>query len=337
MLNLYSYDRKEPLDFILIEDRNLMKYFPWAKLKKSIKKYVLTFRSPYCTGFEKNDEVYIEFFLNDYQDYKDNESIVIIIHGFATKLSKVPNYYNFIAGLLNNNINCAFFNLPYHLQRTLVNENTRERLSSFNDTDKLNFFHQAVVDIRMLIDIAQQEFNFKRIILCGFSLGSMVATIATAMDNRISKTILLMEGGNWHEIHWNGILAYMLKGNCLGNSRSTKNNCFQCYKDFHVFLKEFKNTNVNSRDFDLSLLPDSKEKIINACFLCDPLAFANKIIPEKILMINSKLDHYFSKNSSIQLWRELTEPKIYWFFKLHASKVLLNPKIFNIILNFVRN
>ena len=337
MANLYSYNRKKHIIFTLNENKNLLENFPYVEKGGNIKKYVLTFKSPYSTGIDKNDEVYCEFFLNDNLDYKYNKSLIIVLHGFASKLPKLGSYYNFIAMLLNNDLNCAFLNQPFHLHRTPEGENSGERLIYFDDIETLNFYHQAVVDVRMLIDIATQKFNFKRIILCGFSLGSMVATIAAAIDKRIYKTILLLGGGNWYEIHWNGMLAHILKGNCIENGKITKEKCMQFYQDFPAFLKEFKNIEIYNMNFDLSFHPDLKEKTTKACFLCDPLAFAHKIDPIKILMINSRFDHYFPKNSTLQLWKELGKPRIYWFSKLHTSKILLNPKVFDIILNFIKN
>ena len=338
MTNLYSYDRKEQkenIDFKFYENKNLDENFPSAGGGRNIKKYVLTFKSPYNTGIKKNDEVYSEIFSNDNLDNKDNDSLIIILHGFASKLQKLGNYYDFVARLLENNINCAFLNQPFHLHITPEGENSGERLIYFDDIETLNFYHQAVVDVRRFIDIAIQKFNFKRIILCGFSLGSMVATITAALDERIDKTILLLGGGNWYEIHWNSMLAYILKGNCIENGKITKEKCRQFYKDFPAFLKEFKNIEIYNLNFDLSCHPDLKEKTTKVCFLCDPLTFAHKIDPTKILMINSRFDHYFPKNSTLQLWKELGKPKIYWFARLHTSKILLNPKVFDIILNFI--
>ncbi|MBM3707410.1 MAG: alpha/beta hydrolase [Actinobacteria bacterium] len=359
--NLYSYKIKEQKarpDFKFYENEKINENFDGFVKKKSIKKYILNYRSPYITGDKKNDEVYCELFLNYGLDNKDNnlikskagelkaaevktfktgESLIIILHGFASKLQKLGNYYDFISKLLNNNINCAFLNQPYHLYRTPRGENSGERLIYFGDIETLYFYHQAVVDVRRLIDIALQKLNFKRIILCGFSLGSMVATITAAVDKRIDKTILLLGGGNWHEIHWNSFLSHILKGNCIKDGKITKEKCKEFYKDFPFFLEEFKNTDISNLDFNLSLNPDLKEKTTKMCFLCDPLAFAHKIDPQKILMINSRLDHYFPKTSAIQLWKELGKPEIFWFTKLHTSKILLNPRVFNIILNFIKN
>ena len=359
--NLYNYSlynykvkvQKENIDFTFRENKNSDEYLPVPLNSKNIKKYILNFKSPHNTGINKNDNVYCELFLNNGMDnnikktygVKNGESkvnnahksLIILLHGFASKQNKLGNYYNFISKLLDNNFNCAFLNHPYHLHRTPEGENSGERLIYFGDIDTLDFYHQAVVDTRRLIDIVTQKFNFKRIILCGFSLGSMVALITAAVDGRIHKSILLLGGGNWYEIHWNSLLSHILKGNCIEDGKINKEKCKKFYMDFPSFLEEFKNTDISNLNINLSDCPGLKEKTTKMCFLCDPLAFAHKIDPQKILMINSRFDHYFPKKSTLQLWRELGRPKIYWFAKLHTSKILINLKIFDIILNFIKN
>jgi hypothetical protein len=71
------------------------------------------------------------------------------------------------------------------------------------------------------------------------------------------------------------------------------------------------------------------------CFLCDPAAFANRINPENVIMINSRFDHLFSKKSTKELWEALGKPQAHWFNKLHTSKMILNPRVFEKIYEFI--
>ncbi|MBM3709206.1 MAG: alpha/beta hydrolase [Actinobacteria bacterium] len=351
---LYNYKvkaQKENTDFKFRENKNTDGFLPASLNSKNIKKYILNFKSPHDTGIKKNDNVYCEFFLNTGINNNINktcdaengesiasnirENLIVLLHGFASKQNKLGNYYNFISKLLSKNFDCALLNQPYHLHRTPEGEDSGERLIYFDDIDTLDFYHQAVVDVRRLIDIAIQKFNFKKIILCGFSLGSMVALITAAVDRRINKSILLLGGGNWYEIHWNSLLAHILKGNCIEDGEINKDKCKKFYEDFPSFLEELKNTDISNLNINLSGYKGLKEKTTKMCFLCDPLAFAHRVDPQKILMINSRFDHYFPRSSTIQLWRELGKPKIYWLAKLHTSKILINPKVFDIILNFI--
>ena len=72
------------------------------------------------------------------------------------------------------------------------------------------------------------------------------------------------------------------------------------------------------------------------CYLCDPLIFAHKINPEKVLMLNSRIDHFFSKKSSLMLWEELGRPEIHWFNYFHLSRILNKKLILKNITSFLK-
>lgn len=302
--------------------------------------YELTFDSQYKTNLKNNDKVCVYFFPYS-TNIKSVDPLFIMLHGFGSKNNRLDNYFNLVSFLIENKFNCMIMHLPYHLSRTPDSEKSGERLIYFNDIQTLEFFHQAVIDVCSLTDLARKEMNTKKIILCGFSLGSMVSSIASAVNKDISKTVLIFGGGNWYEIHWNGMLSYYLKGNCLSgeNDNISKKKCSEIYKSFNDFKTEFEKIDIKSKPLNLNLSdnPDlrSKLKKFKFCFLCDPLAFAHMIDRDKILMINSRFDHYFSRSSTLDLWNQLNKPEIYWFNKLHSSKILANPKTKKIILDFI--
>ena len=237
--------------------------------------------------------------------------------------------------LVNKNFNCAFINLPFHLNRTPGNELSGQRLTCYDDKEILLFFHQSVVDIRKLIDISLDLLPVKKIIICGISLGTMISVISMACDSRISKGIFLIGGGNWYEIHWKGLLRFVLKGNCNQEGFITKRKCSQHYRCFPDFLNDFKEIEIKNLSWDLENYPELKQKTQKMCFLCDPVAFADRINPGNVIMINSKFDHLFSKKSTIKLWEALGKPQIYWFNRLHTSKMILNSRVFEKIYEFI--
>jgi len=311
----------------------------------SVKKYKLSYRSPYKTGIEINDTVYAELFINKENGKKNisdskNKNFLILVHGFSTRKKKLSNYYHFINKMNENNISCGFINMPFHLNRTPPGEKSGERLIYYNDTETLYFFHQCVIDVKKLIDILLKNFSFKKIFICGVSLGGMVSLITMANDNRINKGVFLISGGNWEEIHWKGILRFALKGNCTYGEKKYEDKtnrevCREIYSSFPNFLKKIKEIKYEKIRMDLKGLPDLKKVTTKMCFLCDPLAFAHRIKPKKVLMINSTFDFYFPKNSSLQLWEELGRPKICWLNKLHSSSILNDKKVIKEIKHFL--
>lgn len=322
----------------------------------SVLGYSLSFESPYKSSSEINNNVYSELFLKkefftympatesgdsnnfieDYfKFYNKDIPLLIFLHGFSAKDEKLKNYYKFINNVLDMNTACLFINLPFHLNRRPQTEASGNRIIYYDDADTLIFFHQCVVDVRKAIDIAQKILSPNKINICGISLGSIVSVISMAVDKRISKGIFLLGGGNWREIHWNGISRYILKGNCSGPEKITEKKCTIYYSNFLKFLEKLKALNPDSFTMELDEQENLKKLCTKKCYLCDPLIFAHKINPEKVLMLNSRIDHFFSKKSSLMLWEELGRPEIHWFNYLHLSRILNKKLILKNISSFL--
>ena len=318
-MDLYSYNYRKP-DYTVKELK---------QNGSSVKNYSLTYDSPYRTGIGINDRVYVRLFLDKGTDLKKTKdhNFLIFTHGFSSKKKSTKNYYSFADKITDTSLSCAFVNLPFHLNRTPDGEKSGQRLIHYDDIDTLKFFHQCVVDIKRLADIIRIIMSPKNIFICGISLGSMITLVAMANDDRISKGVFLLGGGNWEEVHWKGLLRLILKGDCTHEGKDVREECRKSYKSFPKFLNEFKKLKNKRIGMDLKDLPGLKEAAAKMCFLCDPLIFAHKISPEKVLMINAKFDFYFSKKSTRQLWEELGRPKIHWLNTLHSSKILTDEKI----------
>jgi hypothetical protein len=309
-----------------------------SEAMQGIMVYDLSFPSPCATDIKENDTVHARIFQKDEGSGvmpKASEEMLILVHGFATR--NLENYNDFASSMAEKGMAVIFINLPLHLKRTPAGESSGKRLIGFDDIQTLDFFHQAVVDIRRLIDIGLAILKPERIYLCGISMGCMVSALAAAFDERIDRACLLIGGGNWEEIHWKGILRYILKGDCSKNSTEKKRTeCRKAYREFPAFLEEFKKTGKNGLTAGLEGLDSLKDVTPKACFLCDPMAFGHMIDPRKILMINSRLDIYFSRRSSQYLWKELGRPQIIWVNKLHSSKILRNMELQETISGFFR-
>jgi len=338
-MELYRYDHKD-LNYQLRPLAN----------GDNFKEYELTYDSPYKTGSESNDRVYARLFLNkgsarkeppNQNDNKKN-NLLIMVHGFSTRKKKLGRYYSFLNNMNSNGFSTIFINLPFHLNRAPKGEKSGERLIYFDDLQTLLFFHQSVVDIIKLIDIIPSIIDFKNIFICGISLGSMISLVTMAHDKRIDKGIFLISGGNWHEIHWKGVLRFILKGNCIYGDEEYKNfkrkeACEKIYSYFPKFMKKIKELQDMPIKISMQDLPELKKVTKKMCFLCDPLAFAHKITRENVMMVNSRFDPYFSRKSTNLLWEELGRPEIHWLNRFHSSEILNNSKIFEKINKFLQD
>ena len=348
---LYNYIKDE------LEFKITPLYLKDKIIADSVLGYSLSFESPYKSSSEINNNVYTELFLKkeffaktpdikspgrrspfeDYLKYYNKDiPILIFLHGFSTKGEELKNHYRFINNILNTNTACLFINLPFHLSRRPQSEGSENRMVYFDDVDTLLFFHQCVVDVKKAIDIVEKIISPDEINICGLSLGSIVSVISMANDKRINKGILLFGGGNWKEIHWNGISRFILKGNCAGTEKISKVKCSIYYSNFPKFLEKIKILNPDYFTLELDEEEDLKTLCSKKCYLCDPLIFAHKINPEKVLMLNSRIDHFFSRKSSLMLWEELGRPEIHWFNYFHLSRILNKKLILKNITAFLK-
>lgn len=326
------------------------------KTCKNFLKYSITFESPYASSLAVNNNVYGELFLKE-NFFKKNSNIspssknqipdkfkyydkeipfMILLHGFSTGNEKLKTYHNFIYNMLDENVACLFINLPFHLKRRPHSETSGRRLIYYDDLDTLLFFHQCVVDVRKSINIIDSIFSPLTIIICGISLGSIVSIITAALEKKIKKGIFILGGGNWEEIHWNGILRFMLKGNCAGDEIISRQKCHRYYSNFPKFLERLIKINPDKLTTELSEDFELKNLCTKKCYLCDPLIFAHKIDPGKVIMINSRIDHFFSKKSTMYLWEGLGKPEIHWCNYPHLSRILNKKKILKTIKEFIR-
>ncbi|MCG9479328.1 MAG: lysophospholipase [Actinomycetia bacterium] len=325
-MKLYDYNQQDSgLTFDLKETR------PTPGIPDAFT-YKLQYRSPYVTGNKLNDRVYCEIYSPD--RLQQPSRLLIFLHGFSTRKNKMDNYYHFIKQAVNHGYTCAFPNLPLHLNRAPEDSQSGKELIYYDDLDTMEYFHQCVVDIRRLIDI-MHNWPVTTIHICGLSMGSIVSVLTMAHEPRIDKGVLLIGGAHWEQIHWNGILRFVLKGNCADHGKINRSKCHSYYSHFPAFLKQFKAS--GNGDIDTEKLKSDSPDLAKMCFLCDPLAFAHRLDPQQILMINARFDFYFSRKSTLMLHKELGQPEIHWMANFHSSKILTDSRVINKIFSFFKS
>jgi hypothetical protein len=312
--------------------------------QKNVESYIITYDSPFNSGIDINDRVYLELFIP--QTFNKKSEIIILLHGFTSKKNKLKNYYNFIDKATNKNHACAFINLPFHLHRTPQGERSGQRLIQNRDIETLNFFNQSVLDIKKGMGIIEnfiigqknnkkssaEKLNFS---ICGISLGGMISVITMAWEKRLKKAVLLQCGGNWDKIYWNSLVRIVMRGCFIDREKIKREQARQYYMPINEFIGKYKSINPVTIDYDLSAYPELSAYHQKTWFLSDPVTFAHKVSSGNTIMINSRFDILFCRESTLDLWEELGKPKIYWFNEFHTSGALSNKRIQKIIFDFL--
>lgn len=335
-------------------------------------RYIIEFESAFKSGIKINDRVCAELFLSaDKKSLlvkdKDTEKntgtgeddgtrenlgipvnsditsasnealkIIILLHGYGCREGRLRNYHYFIKNAIKNNYAVLFLHLPYHLKRTPEGEKSGRRIKDCTQEETLNVYNQSVLDVRKLIDVCNRLFLIQPVyFLCGLSLGSIVGIITTAWEPLIKKAVLMQIGGNWNEIYYKSALNLLYLANYKG--RSKKEELEQIYSEYPEFLKKYKKINPEEIDLEMSNYPELSRYSQKVWFLSDPLTFAHKINPDRVLMINSLHDIHFPKKSIELLHEELGKPQIYWTNDFHTTMILRQEGVLNTIFDFLKD
>src|SRR5665647_1975206 len=89
-MKLYSYASNVKTN---LKIKEVMAFPDMGKPGIGLKKYILEYDSPYKTGIKENDSVYAELFLGK------NDTLFILVHGFASNRKKIVNYNSFMYNL----------------------------------------------------------------------------------------------------------------------------------------------------------------------------------------------------------------------------------------------
>ncbi len=276
------------------------------KENKKFKEYIIEFESPFK---EYSDKACGFLFLPHQLKTK---KVLIFLHGSG-------NYYfgffkNFSSIFSQKGIPTFFMILPFHYLRK------KEKNNFFSDNlfEVFDSFRQAVIDTRASFDCLEKEGFLKDFFILGISLGGIIATIVSAVEERIKKAILINTGGGFAYIVWEGLLPILRKKYKKTHHLygCNKEKCRQIYSFHKEFVKELK---------DISLL--GKIKPEKECFLFDPLSFCH-LLKEKVevILFFSSFDEIIPKKAQKIFEEALGYPPKYTLSGDHYLSLILNKK-----------
>jgi esterase/lipase len=244
--------------------------------------------------------------------------LVILIHGLGDH-SAIPLHV-MARQLSNKGMHCFVLYLPFHSRR--LPKEMKKRSPNFTQEEWFDGYRIAITDVRQIIDWAEtrEEIDSSKIAVVGFSLGSIVSSIAMGVDNRIKAGIFIACGGNSAKI--------------------------QKFSRFAKFRKQYQFEEKDYQDYQSSyaqylkdILTAGWEKIEPARqnFLIDPLTYAHLLKERPVLMLNAQWDEFFPRETSIELRNACGVGEQYWFPTGHPTIWLFYPSIAGRIYRFLQN
>ncbi|HOL22185.1 MAG TPA: hypothetical protein PLQ41_04955 [bacterium] len=268
---------------------------------------VITFPSPFTSGYSYNDTVYVDFFE---PSERDTWTPIILVHSWMERKNSATEW--FARYLARDGFGAYLIHLPYHMSRSREPHKSGSLFITADVERSVNAYRQSIIDIMALCDYLEEkaETTGKKIGMTGISLGAIILNTVMGIDNRIKAGVSILGGGNIHYIFIRGlatlpIVVYeILKGLRIRDYR-------EMTKDYIEFLKRARETKT----------PEEIEKLVSLreWFLIDPLTYAHLNHPRNVLMINGRFDLIIPFRATLQLWDALGRPEILWLPSTHLT------------------
>jgi predicted esterase len=168
----------------------------------------------------------------------------------------------------------------------------------------LELCQTVTINIRQIMNWAEErpELDASRIAILGISMGSNSAVAAMAVDHRVKAGIFIIAGGNMELAIWQSRSAL-----AQVSHQCTRGKCHEIYSHYPQYLADVAEKGVGN-------VTPARD-----CFLFDSLTFAPQLRDRPLLMINADNDDFIPRESTMQLWHALGEPRLVWLPAQHTS------------------
>jgi dienelactone hydrolase len=148
-----------------------------------------------------------------------------------------------------------------------------------------------VIDVRRGIDwlSAQKEVDAHRLGIMGISLGAIVASVVMGVDARVQAGVFLLGGAN---------LAGII-------DTSEENS-----------LIKFRRRVIEHEGLDAQQFKDAATRVLKPV---DPMSYAHRLNPHRVLMINGYFDHVIHREYVKAFWEASSRPELVFIPTGHYS------------------
>ena len=250
-------------------------FFKAPETKIFYKNGILKFKSPIESNYPTNDKTIAEYFPSP----RANKCAVIILgHWNSDKKT-----YNGLAQIYKKSgISAIRLSLPYHDERKPSEMPIATGMLSSNLNQTISSMQQATVETKILVEWLHKK-GYENIGIVGASLGSSVALLAAAHDERIKAAVLYLSAADTPELIWRSTATLHLRQSFGDNlSLADLKKAWSCIspanyldklarKDFALHVGWGRYDSVCPVDLTQSMLADLRKlkiKVSDASYPC---------------------------------------------------------------------
>lgn len=213
----------------------------------------------------------------------------ILIHPLQRqKQSLMHRYAHYLSA---RGISAAVLTLPYHGRRLPKDDVSVRHFVNSDTKEVVRAFKQSVADVRTVTDwlSTQDAVDSERLGAVGVSVGAIIVHLAMGQDARLKAGVASLGGGDIAE-----------------NYRRSP------FAQWKLVLRLFgiSGDRGDIADGDLDLLAE-----------VDPLTYADRNLPRRVLMIQAARDVVIPPRSAEVLWEKLGRPPIQWVDTNHFAAI----------------
>jgi hypothetical protein len=174
--------------------------------------HLLRFTSPVETPHHENNRVHGQWFPAKHKPGARKVAAVVLPHWNA----QATQHNALCAGLARLGISALRLSLPYHDYRMPAELTRADYAVSSNVARTIDATRQAVIDTRSAVDWLEAE-GFASIGICGTSLGSCYAFLASAHDPRLRVNVFNHCSTYFADVVWEGLSSRHIRESMEGN------------------------------------------------------------------------------------------------------------------------
>ncbi|MCH7762072.1 hypothetical protein IIA15_11865 [candidate division TA06 bacterium] len=265
--------------------------------------YEVTFPSPVQTESKENNTVYS---LHYRPNHHRKGFAIVVFHGWLAR--RAPFERRISQELAAGGFDAFLLNLPYHLKRTPKGRRSGKDFFSKDLKKTYSAFHQAVLDARKLADLLQKDGY--RIGGFGLSLGAILLNLLMGVDERYEIGVSVVGGGDFNTLLRKGWMGRWVVKSPELNGRKWEDR--KICMEYRKFLSEIDETGK---------IPKPPRE----WFLLDPLTYAHRNHPRRVLLFNGLFDPIIPRASVLKLTNRLGISKPVWLPTEHFSILLFMP------------